>query len=85
MDKVLGCIVGILMLVLAILLLRFLPFIPLESKIDWITYLGLVLSLVTGGAAYVFFKHIRIALLSGIVTFAIIQTLLLTTPQTNGG
>ena len=47
---ILATIAGIL--TLAILLLRFLPFIPLEIKVEWITYLGLALMFVTGGAAF---------------------------------
>ena len=80
---VLGIIAGIL--VVAILLLRFLPFIPLEIRIEWITYLGLVLMLVTGGVAFVFIKNALIAVIIGAVTFAIIQALLQTIPQIIGG
>lgn len=80
---VLGIIAGIL--VLAILLLRFLPFIPLEIKIEWITYLGLVLMFVTGGAAFTFLKKVLVAVIVGAATFAIIQALLQTIPQIIGG
>jgi hypothetical protein len=80
---VLGIVAGIL--VLAILLLRFLPFIPVEIKIEWITYLGLVLMFVTGGAAFAFIKNALIAVIIGAVTFAIIQALIQTIPRIIGG
>ena len=80
---VLGIIAGIL--VLAILLLRFLPFIPPETKIEWITYLGLVLMFVTGGAALAFVKKAIVAVIIGAVTFAIIQALIQTIPHMIGG
>lgn len=80
---VLGIIAGIL--VVAILLLRFLPFIPLEIKIEWITYLGLALMFVTGGAAFTFVKNALIAVIIGAVTFAIVLALLQTIPQIIGG
>ncbi|MBN2186530.1 MAG: hypothetical protein JW732_03665 [Dehalococcoidia bacterium] len=83
MVKILACIAGILML--AILLLRFLPFIPLEIKIEWITNLGLVLMFVTGGAAFAFVRNALIAVIIGAVTFAIIQALLQTISQMIGG
>ena len=83
MVKILGCIAGILML--AILLLSFLPFIPLEIKIEWITYLGLVLMFVTGGAAFVFVKNALVAVIIGAVTFAIVLALLQTIPRIIGG
>ena len=83
MVKILGVIAGILML--AIVLLSVLPLIPLEFKIEWITYLGLVLMFITGGAAFAFVKNTLIAVLIGVVTFAIIQVLLRIIPQIIGG
>lgn len=83
MAKILGVIAGILML--AIILLSVLPLIPLEIKIEWITYLGLVLMFVTGGAAFVFVKNALIAVLIGAVTFAIVQVLLRIIPQIISG
>ena len=76
---IIGFIVGALMI--AILALRFIPFIPLEVKVEWITYLGLALMFFTGGAAFVFVKNALIAIITGAVTFAIIQVLLKTLPQ----
>lgn len=83
MAKILGVTAGILML--AIILLSCLPFIPLEIKIEWITYLGLVLMFVTGGAAFAFLKNALIAVIIGAVTFAIVLALLQTIPQKIGG
>jgi hypothetical protein len=80
---VLGIIAGIL--VLAILLLRFLPFIPPETKVAWITYLGLALMFVTGGAALTVIKNALVAVIIGAVTFAIIQALIQTIPHIIGG
>ena len=83
MVKILGSIAGILML--AIFLLSVFPFIPIEIKIEWITYLGLVLMFVTGGAAFTFFKNALISVIVGAVTFAIIQVLLHTISKMVGG
>ena len=83
MAKILGGIAGILWL--AIILLSSLPFIPLEIKIEWITYLGLVLMFVTGGAAFTFFKNALIAVITGAATFAIIQGLLYAISQIISG
>lgn len=79
MGRILACIVG--SLVLSILLLRFLPFIPLEIRIEWITYLGFALMFFTGGAAFAFVKNALIAVVIGVVTFAIVLALLQTIPQ----
>lgn len=83
MWKILGIIAGILML--AITLLTVIPLIPLDIKIEWITYLGLVLMFVTGGAAFTFFKNALIAVITGVVTFAIIQGFLHAISQVIGG
>ncbi|MBA7620290.1 hypothetical protein ES703_27636 [subsurface metagenome] len=83
MGKILAPIIGIL--VLAIVLLRSLPFIPLETKIEWITNIGLILMFVTGGAALAVVKNALIAAIMGAVVFAIIQALLKTLPQILGG
>ena len=73
---VLGIITGILVLI--IFTLRFIPFIPLEIKIEWITYVGLILMFFTGGTAWTLFKNSLIAIITGAVTFAIIMALLQT-------
>ena len=83
MAKILGIIAGILML--AITLLSVIPLITLEIKIEWITYVGLILMFVTGGAAFTFFKNALIAVITGVITFAIIQGLLHAISQIIGG
>jgi len=80
---IIGYIIGALVIV--ILALRFIPFIPLEVKIEWITYLGLILMFFTGGAAFVFIKKVIVAVIVGAVTFLVIQALLQTLPQMLGG
>jgi|GEM_PF-3181083 len=80
---ILSVIIGALVIV--ILALRFIPFIPLEVKIEWITYLGLILMFFTGGAAFAFVKNAIVAVIIGALTFLVIQTLLQTLPQMLGG
>lgn len=80
---IIGYIIGAL--VILILALRFIPFIPLEVKIEWITYLGLILMFFTGGAAFVFVKNVIVAVIIGAVTFLVIQALIQTLPQMLGG
>ncbi len=72
-------------LVIAILAIRFIPFIPLETKIQWITQLGLILMFFTGGAAFVFVKNAIVAVIVGAVVFLVIQALLQTMRPMLGG
>ena len=77
MGKILGGIAGILLI--AITLIRFMP-IPLETRIEWITYIGLVLMFITGGTALGVVKNALIAVIVGAVTFAIIMGFLQSMP-----
>ncbi len=65
-------------LTIAILIIRFIPFIPLEVKIEWITYLGIPLIILVGGGALAFIRNIFIALIMGAVAFAFFQALIQT-------
>ncbi len=71
-------------LVIIILALRFLPFIPIEVKIEWITYFGLALMFFTGGMAFAFIKNIFIAIFMGALALAFFQALIKTLPQMLG-
>lgn len=76
MRLISSCIIGLL--VIAILALRYIPFIPIEVKIEWITTLGFILMFFTGGAAFVFVKKAIIAVCMGAVIFVLLQALLQT-------
>lgn len=78
MKTILGGIVAIL--IIAISLIRLMPFIPTETKIEWITNIGLVLMFVTGGAAFGIVKNALIAVIVGAVIFAIIMGFLESLP-----
>ena len=79
-----GYIIGALTLV--ILIIRYVPFIPLEVKIQWITYIGIILVLFTGGAGVVFLKNIYVGVILGAVAYIVIKFLLLETlPKIIGG
>ncbi len=79
-----GYIIGILVAVL--LAIRYLPFIPLEVKIQAVTYVGLLLVLFTGGAGVAFLKNIYVGVIIGAVTFILIKFILLDTlPKLIGG
>ena len=79
-----GYIIGILVIIL--LAIRYLPFIPLEFKIQAITYVGIILVLFTGGAGVAFLKNIFIGVIMGAVVFILIKFLLLDTlPKLIGG
>lgn len=79
-----GYIIGALILV--ILIIRYVPFIPLEVKIQWITYIGIILVLFTGGAGVVFLKNIYVGVILGAVAYIVIKFLLLETlPKIIGG
>ena len=79
-----GYIIGALTLV--ILVIRYVPFIPLEAKIQWVTYVGIILVLFTGGAGVAFLKNIYVGVILGAVAYIIIKFLLLDTlPKIIGG
>jgi hypothetical protein len=79
-----GYIIGIL--VVTLLLIRYIPFIPLEFKIQAITYVGLLLVLFTGGAGVAFLKNIYLGVIIGAVTFILVKFILLDTlPKLIGG
>lgn len=79
-----GYIIGILVIIL--LAIRYFPFIPLEFKIQAITYVGIILVLFTGGAGVAFLKNIFIGVIMGAVVFILIKFLLLDTlPKLIGG
>jgi len=83
-ENVIGYIIGILVIIL--LAIRYLPFIPLEFKIQAITYVGIILVLFTGGAGVAFLKNIFIGVIMGAVVFILIKFLLLDTlPKLIGG
>jgi hypothetical protein len=79
MGKLLGSITGIL--VIAIFLVRIVPFIPLETKVEWITYIGLILMFLTGGTAFSVVKNALIGVIVGAITFAIIMGFLQSMPK----
>jgi hypothetical protein len=79
MGKLLGSITGIL--VIAIFLVRIVPFIPLETKVEWITYIGLILMFITGGTAFSVVKNALIGVIVGAITFAIIMGFLQSMPK----
>ena len=79
-----GYIIGILAVI--ILAIRYIPFIPLEFKIQAITYVGLILVLFTGGAGVTFLRNIYVGVIMGAVVFIVIKFLLLDTlPKLIGG
>jgi flagellar biosynthesis protein FlhB len=81
---VIGYIVGALIIIL--LAIRYLPFIPLDFKIQAITYAGLILVLFTSGAGVAFLKNIFVGVIIGAVVFILIKFLLLDTlPKLIGG
>lgn len=65
-------------LAIAIFLIRFLPCIPVETKIEWIMYLGLPLMFIVGGAAFAYIKNAIIAVITGAIIYAVLQALLQT-------
>jgi hypothetical protein len=74
--KILGVI--LLTVLLAILLFRFLPFIPLNVRFDWVMNLGLALMFLTGATAVIVVKNILLRILIGGVTFAVLFAILQT-------
>ena len=79
MGKLLGSITGIL--VIAIFLVSIVPFIPLETKVEWITYIGLILMFITGGTAFSVVKNALIGVIVGAITFAIKMGFLQSMPK----
>ncbi len=79
-----GYIVGALIVIL--LAIRYLPFIPLDFKIQAITYLGVILVLFTGAAGVAFLRNMYAGVIMGAIVFILIKFLLFDTlPKLIGG
>ena len=69
----------------AMLLVRYLPWLPLETRVTWTTYCGLILMFFVGAATATLLKKASLGIAVGIIILAIVVVLLQSFPQVVGG
>jgi len=73
-------------LTITMIAIRYVPFVPLEFKIQALTYLGLILVLFAGATGVTFLKNMYVGVIMGAITFILIKVILLDTlPKLIGG
>ena len=66
---------------IAIIIIQYAPFIPLETKIVWITRLSLPLVVITGSTGVALFRNVIAGLITGLVSFLLIQRIIETVTE----
>lgn len=79
MKKIVGYIAGVL--ILASVVVSYIPIIPLETKMVMLTYLCLILTLFAGAAGIMLLQQLIVRLVIGVLTIVLITRMITYLPD----